>query len=392
MVNIVANIMRISFYSNFLQHHQIPFCNEMYRLLGDNFRFIATEQIDAERISLGYRDVSKDFPYTVNVYESTQAYYKAIRLGWESDVVIIGSAPDIFITERLSQDKLTFRYSERLFKRGVWRLLDPRIFRANLLQHTRYRNHQNLHMLCAGGYTARDAAIVGAYPRRCWKWGYFTEVKKQNLPELFTRKAHDAVKLLWVGRFLKLKHPEKAVMVMDRLKKSGDNCILDFIGIGEMEDKIKKMVREKELEDCVKFLGSMPSEKVREYMKRANIFLFTSDRQEGWGAVLNEAMNSGCAVVASNVIGSVPFLLQDGVNGLIYKNNSVTDLYKTVQTLVEDADLRKNLGQAAVRTMEETWNAGVAARRLIALCEKLLNNRPDEASELFQDGPCSKAL
>lgn len=383
--------MKISFFSNFLQHHQIPFCNEMHTLLGGGFRFIATERMDTERIALGYRDVSSEYPYAVNVYESDQAYNTALRLGLDSDVVMIGSAPDIFITERLQQEKLTFRYSERFFKRGVWRLLDPRVLRANFLQHSRYRNKECLHMLCASGYTAGDAALIAAYPGRCWKWGYFTEVKRQHLPELFDSKAPGVVKILWVARLLKLKHPEKAILLMDSLKKNGYSCSLDMIGIGEMEDKVKRMVREMGLTDCVHFLGAMSSEKVREHMEKANIFLFTSDKQEGWGAVLNEAMNSGCAVLASDAIGSVPFLLQHGINGLSYKNNSFIDLYNKLQLLVEDEALRSKLGRAAVQTMEEEWNAGVAARRLIALSEQLLLNRSAAAMELFQHGPCSRA-
>ena len=80
------------------------------------------------------------------------------------------------------------------------------------------------------------------------------------------------------------------------------------------------MIREKKLEDCVHMLGAMSPDEVRKHMEQANIFLFTSDRNEGWGAVLNEAMNSGCAVVASHAIGSVPYLIKNGNNGYIYEN------------------------------------------------------------------------
>ncbi len=51
-------------------------------------------------------------------------------------------------------------------------------------------------------------------------------------------------------------------------------------------------------------LGAMSPDKVRAYMERADVFLFTSDFNEGWGAVLNESMNSGCAVVASHAMVS----------------------------------------------------------------------------------------
>jgi glycosyltransferase involved in cell wall biosynthesis len=122
-------------------------------------------------------------------------------------------------------------------------------------------------------------------------------------------------------------------------------------------------------------------------MEKANIYLFTSDRQEGWGAVLNESMNSGCAVVVSQAIGSVPFLIKHGENGFIYKDNDINDLYSKVEILVKDADLRTKLGTNAVRTIEKLWNPKVAAERLVTFCNGLLN----EEIIRFKDGPCSKA-
>ena len=50
--------MTVTFISNFMTHHQIAFCNEMYSLLGDDFRFIATKTMDADRVSLGWHNES----------------------------------------------------------------------------------------------------------------------------------------------------------------------------------------------------------------------------------------------------------------------------------------------------------------------------------------------
>ena len=63
------------------------------------------------------------------------------------------------------------------------------------------------------------------------------------------------------------------------------------------------------LQNRIQILPPMPPEAVRRRMEQANLFLLTSDFQEGWGAVLNEAMNSGCAVVASHAAGAAPYLL-----------------------------------------------------------------------------------
>lgn len=377
--------MKITFYSNYLNHHQIPFCNEMYKLLGDNYKFVATEPMEKERVNLGW-GLNSYFPYEIRSYENKKAHNYCLKLGMESDLVIIGSAPELFIKERLKQNKLTFRYSESFFKKGTWRLMNPRLFLAMLMNHTRYRN-KNLYMLCASAYTARDVSIIGAYPNKTYKWGYFTEIKKYDLDKLFENKNREFVNILWCGRFLKLKHPEKAVMVMKRLKENGYNYTLDFIGDGPIHDEMRAMVSRLGLDDKITFLGSMVPSKVREYMEKANIFLFTSDRQEGWGAVLNESMNCGCAVVASHAIGSVPFLVKHDENGFIYKDNDINDLYNKVEVLVRDTDLREELGRNAVRTMDELWNPKVAAERLVKFCENLLKGKIVK----FKEGPCSKA-
>ncbi len=377
--------MKITFYSNYLNHHQIPFCNEMDKLLGADYKFVATEPMENERVKLGW-GLSEHYPFELRSYENESIYNFCLKLGLDSDAVIIGSAPDIFIKERLKQNKLTFRYSERFFKQGTWRLINPRLMRAMLMNHTRYRN-KNLYMLCASAYTARDASIIGAYPNKAYKWGYFTEVKKYELEDLFAKKNSETIKILWCGRFLKWKHPEKAVIVVKRLKENGYNCTLDFIGDGPIWDGIRTMVSSLGLNDRISFLGSMPPGKVRGYMEKANIFLFTSDRQEGWGAVLNESMNSGCAVVASQAIGSVPFLVKCGENGFIYKDNDINNLYNKVEILVKDSKLAEKLGRNAVRTMEGIWSPKVAAERLVQFCGGLLK---DEIID-FADGPCSKA-
>lgn len=380
----MKNNFTLTFFSNFLLHHQTPFCEAMVRLLGDNFKFVATERIPQERLDMGYRDLSNSADYAVNSYENEESYQKALKLGENSDVVIIGSAPDVFIKERLNQNKLTFRYYERFFKEGRWRILDPRVFRAHYKQDFRYRK-KNLYMLCASAYTAPDCRFIFSYPNKTFKWGYFPPVKKyDDIEEILKLKRPASI--LWTARFIKLKHPEAPLYVAKRLKDEGYNFTLNIIGGGELEQKIKGKIAKNGLETCVKLLGTMSPEKVRKHMEQSEIFLFTSDKNEGWGAVLNESMNSACAVVASRAIGSVPYLIKNGENGLIYKDGNLKDLYNKVKFLLDNREQRENLGVNAYKTLTDTWNADVAAERLIKLIETIKEGKDTP----FKDGPCSK--
>ena len=99
---------------------------------------------------------------------------------------------------------------------------------------------------------------------------------------------------------------------------------MELIGGGEMFNLISETISEKGLEQNVKLLGTMSPVEVRKRMEKASIFLFTSDQNEGWGVVLNEAMNSACAVVANQEIGAVPFLINHSENGfkMVYRRDT----------------------------------------------------------------------
>lgn len=377
--------MTIVFFSNFLTLHQTAFCEAMVRLLGGGFRFVATERLPEERHAMGYEDLSHSTSYVVNSYESSAAYDEAMRLGLESDVVIIGSASDDFIKERLKHNKLTFRYSERFFKKGFWRIFDPRVFRYRFTHDFMNRN-KKLYMLCASAYTASDCRFIFSYPGKTFKWGYFPEVKKYDERKLMAGKQHNKPVILWVGRLIKLKHPEYAISLAHELSSKGFDFDMLIIGEGPLRQSLERKTKELGMDKLITFKDFMPQSEVRRHMEQANIFIFTSDRQEGWGAVLNEAMNSGCAVVANDEIGSVPFLIKDGYNGLTY-HRDVKKLSDKVEILLKDSAMVERLGLSSYHTIKTDWNADAASVRLLKLIESI--NLTENYNVDY--GPISKA-
>ena len=51
--------IRMAFVSNYINHHQIPFCNAMHRLLEGNFVFVQTEAMEAERVRMGWHETRR---------------------------------------------------------------------------------------------------------------------------------------------------------------------------------------------------------------------------------------------------------------------------------------------------------------------------------------------
>ena len=355
--------MQIVFVSNYFNHHQRPLSDALFQHTEGNFTFVETIPMREDRKKLGYGWDSMP-SYVKTAYGDETVRQACLDLILAADVVIAGSAPDAYLKARIKAGKLIFRYSERPLKQGPEPLKYlPRLIRWNLHNPA----GKPIYLLAASAYAPADYAKYGLFRNKAYRFGYFPEVKQyEYLPE------KEPGSILWAGRFLDWKHPDDALLAAAKLRDAGLSFQMRFIGTGPMEQQLHQMTKDLNLQDCVTFLGSMKPEQVREHMERASIFLFTSDQQEGWGAVLNEAMNSGCAVVAGHAAGSVPFLVHNGENGYVYCSCDVDGLTKRICDLLQHPQIRQEISHKAYMTIARNWNANVAAERLVALSKGLL--------------------
>ena len=371
--------MNIVFVSNFYNHHQKFVSKNLYKLTGGNYKFIVTEKMPEERKNLGYDEEWDDFVYS---YEENPEKVKS----WidTCDIVIIGSAPEFLLKQRKRERKIIFRYSERPLKNGLkiwkyplqwikWHLINPK--------------KSPIYMLCASAYTAEDYRRYGLFMGKTYKWGYFPEYCRYESPKVLLNNKNKK-ELLWCGRFLDWKHPDDALKLATKLKEANYDFHINIIGAGDMEDALRQYCRVNGLENCISFLGSMDPSSVRSYMERAGIFLFTSDKKEGWGAVLNEAMNSGCAVIASDSAGSTRFLVEHNINGYRYQSGDLIGVFEYVKHLLDDHHEQHPNPKEAYKTIAGEWNPEEAANRIFKLAEVILQGNVDV--DLYEVGPCSK--
>ena len=377
---------KVALFSNYINHHQLPFCKQMVSLTNNNFNFVSQKAISLKRIPLGYKDISNDYDFVVKTYESKQELDKAYKLANECDYVIFGATKDDYFIQRLNENKITFEYSERLNKKKKSIYMYIKTYISFLIHRRKYKNNK-LYLLCSGGYVANDFNMFNTYKGKTYKWGYFPEFIEYDIDKLIKAKQNNKLNILWTGRLIDWKHPELVIELAKRLKEDACNFEINIIGSGELEEIIKKDIIDSNLSNEVHMLGSMSPEEVRKHMELANALLITSDTGEGWGVVVNEGMNSGCVVLSSSTVGSSTFLIKHKHNGLIYRNDDFEDLYQNMQLLFNN-DFRNNLGINAYNTIKSEWNAEVAATRFLKLAQCL-----DKGEDTpFTDGPCSKAI
>lgn len=381
--------MTITFISNYINHHQIPFSNACYTLLGEGYHFVQTQPMEQERLSMGWNTEGEGLPYVCRLYEEEE---QALQLIMECDVLLAGwSNREDLVQKRLNAGKLSIRISERLYREGQWKAISPKGLMHKFKEHTRYRKSP-AYLLCAGAYVPSDFHIIHAYPEKMFKWGYFPETRYYTEEEYEQMKPEDGktVDIIWAGRFIPLKHPEYMIRLAKSLKtkKGGKGEVrIHMVGGGEMEEELKALAMEYGVEEMITFYGFRTPDQVRSIMEKSHIHVFTSNHLEGWGAVVNEAMNSGCAVVANVQAGAVPYLIQHGKNGMVYPDGSYEKMEEAVCYLLEHPEERRKMGREAYRTITSKWNAQHAAKELLRMIEGLREGKIEPAKE----GPLSPA-
>ena len=377
--------MTFTFVSNYINHHQIPLCDALYKELGGDFTFIQTMPMEQERVDMGWGVDVHALPYVQCLYESE---YECLKKIAESDVVMFGwSEREDLAASRLDSGKTTLRVSERLYREGQWKVISPRGLAAKYHEHIKYRK-QNVCMLCAGAYTASDFHLIGAYPNKMFRWGYFTKLRTYSEEQFDSMKMHDgALHIVWAGRFIPLKHPEYVVRLARTLRDAGHKFFVHMLGDGELEPTVRQSVENLGLTEYFRFYGYTVPEQVRDVMEQCHIHLFTSNYLEGWGAVVNEGMNSGCVEVVNAQVGAAPYLIRHGENGLVYPKDRYEKMEELVLDLFNNWDEYKKMGWAAYETIRDTWNADSAARELLHFAKGLMQGEIVPA----QTGPLSAA-
>ena len=372
--------MKLTFFCNYLNHHQVWVADELSQLLGDNFKFVTTMPFNPEELKGG--DDYTLRPYCIN---SITDFNTAMNYALNSEVCVFGAGSQAFAIERAKRNPtgLSFEVSERWLKKGFINIFSPNFLRW-------YKNYilffrkANFHKLCSSGFVKRDDEMLGCYKGKHYKWGYFTNVNSETVSE---KIGSSKIRIMWCGRFLKLKHPELAVYMAKSLKSEGYDFELDFYGGGDFESKVKTLVTGLDLDDVVTFHGAVPNDEALEAMRQHDIFIFSSNKEEGWGAVANEALSNGCVLVASKDIGSSPYLIENGQNGFCFKTKDFMSLTDQVRWLLNHPSDLQKIKHNAFNTMKNIWNPKNAAHSLLTLIDDLTKGKESSLNE----GPCSKA-
>lgn len=178
-------------------------------------------------------------------------------------------------------------------------------------------------VLAISHFSAEFFKSVGVREEIIYPFGYFRSHSAQ-IDQSKASKEKQRVEVVYVGRLLPFKRLDLLVEVMSSLFKEHPNLFLTIIGDGELLSALRRQVEELGVTERVSFEGVLPPDRIPVRVARADVLVLPS-RGEGWGVVVNEALSVGVPVILSDRCGAAD-LIQDGVNGYVFRNEDSSDL------------------------------------------------------------------
>jgi glycosyltransferase involved in cell wall biosynthesis len=138
------------------------------------------------------------------------------------------------------------------------------------------------------------------------------------------------------------------------------DAVLVLAGDGSLRERLQALAQEQGIQEKTRFAGYVPPEDTLPYYAIAHLFVLpsvtTATVKETWGVVVNEAMNQGVPIVATEAVGAAAGgLVRSGVNGFVVPERDTGALAQAIGQILTDATLRKEMARQARHAIAE-WN------------------------------------
>lgn len=146
----------------------------------------------------------------------------------------------------------------------------------------------------------------------------------------------------FLGRFTSQKNPRLLINAFAQIAERQPAAMLAMVGWGEMEPELRGLATKHGLQNRIIWPGFQPAEKI---LPAFDIFALSSS-YEAMPYVLLEALAAGLPIVATRV-GGTELTVESDHNGLLVEDFLPGSFAATLETLLNDADLRRRMGEAS---------------------------------------------
>lgn len=175
-------------------------------------------------------------------------------------------------------------------------------------------------------------------------------------------------RFLCIGRLVDQKGFDLVIQAFASLSMACPEWDLWIVGIGPRQGDLEEAARQCGVLERTSFLP--PVHRVEQYLSEADVFVLPS-RFEGYPRVLAEAMMAGLPCIASDCPGGSTEMIQHSENGLIFSNESISELTDAMVLLAQNPDIRRKLAANAPGVYDQC-SAEHAGAKWVGLIEEIV--------------------
>lgn len=177
------------------------------------------------------------------------------------------------------------------------------------------------------------------------------------------KKQDASLKIVFSGALTEHKGQHQLIEALNLIPlKIKENIFIDFIGAGDSmyENKLKDKVSEYGLSKNVNFLGYQNN--IEELLPNYEVGIVCS-KSEGFGRVTVEYMMNGLCVIASDT-GANTELIDDGINGYIYKYGDYQNLASKIEYVYINREIINIIGNNAITKSLDEYTSDLNAKNI----------------------------
>ncbi len=145
-----------------------------------------------------------------------------------------------------------------------------------------------------------------------------------------------------------------------------------LVGEGPEKSYLESLIAQKALKN-VHLIGYLKGQDLINLYYRADVFVAPSVWDEPLGLTILEAMASKTPVIATRK-GGIPLLVKHNHNGLFVRPRNSQKIAEACNKLLKNEELRKKMGEAARKTVEEKFTWKIIAKKFDRLYKKICPN------------------
>ncbi len=304
----------IWFWQGIISPHMASFVSALVKL-GFDVTYVAEQEMTSDRVSLGW--VAPEMPgVRLCFMKNKQSVISLIRNA---------SPHSVHICDGIRGNGLIAVAQQALARRGLmqWVLMETvndqgYIGKIKRLEYRRlfFLKGRSLAGVLATGHKTRDWVIArGFHASKVFSFAYF--LPDITITEVVRQRNSGTFRFIFVGRLIPLKRIDLLIRALQGLVDREFELLI--VGSGPQEQKLQKLA-EQCLPGRVTWMGGKPLSEVLAIVAQADCLVLPS-YNDGWGAVISEALMVGTPVVCSDTCGAACAVKASGSGGIFPVDN-----------------------------------------------------------------------